>query len=164
MISFAMAMQFLGGLGLFLYGVNTTAQGLQKIAAGRLKSILESLTRKNWTATLFGIIMTVTLQSSAATTVMVVEFVNSGLMTLTQALGVALGSTVGSSIVVLLISFQILNIALLAIFIGFVFLLIVRTYKAKLYGQVLIGFGCIFVGMAYLSGAFCPVKKFTPGD
>ncbi|NLL53293.1 MAG: Na/Pi cotransporter family protein [Peptococcaceae bacterium] len=159
MISFSMVMQFLGGLGLFLYGVNTTAQGLQKLAANRLKAILESLTRRTWAATLFGMVMTVALQSSAATTVMVVEFVNSGLMTLTQALGVALGSTVGSSVVVQLISFPILNVALLATFIGFILLLIIRTDKAKLLGQVLIGFGCIFVGMAYLSGAFAPLRN-----
>jgi len=159
MISFTMVVQFLGGLGLFFYGVNTTAQGLQKIAANRLKAILESLTKRTWAATLFGIVMTVALQSSAATTVMVVEFVNSGLMTLSQALGVSLGSTVGSSIVVLLISFPILNVALLAIFLGFILLLIIRTEKAKLWGQVLIGFGCIFVGMAYLAGAFAPLRS-----
>jgi len=113
MINLSMVMHFLGGLGLFLYGVHTTSGGLQKIAANKLKGILESLTKKTWTATLFGIGMTVALQSSAATTVMVVEFVNAGLMTLVQALGVSLGSAVGTSIVIQLISFPILDIALL---------------------------------------------------
>lgn len=158
MISFSMVMHFLGGLGLFLYGVNTTSVGLQKIAANKLKSILASLTKRTWAATLFGIVMTVALQSSAATTVLVVEFVNSGLMTLVQALGVALGSTVGTSIVIQLISFPILDIALLLIFTGFILLLIVRTQLAGQIGQALIGFGCIFVGMSYLSGAFAPLK------
>jgi phosphate:Na+ symporter len=161
MISFSMIMQFLGGLGLFLYGINVTAAGLQKLAANKLKSILESLTRKTWTATLFGIVMTVALQSSAATTVMVVEFVNSGLMTLVQALGVSLGSTVGTSLVIQLISFPILDLALFLIFIGFILFLIIRTQLTRQIGQVLIGFGCIFVGMAYLSGAFAPLKN-TP--
>jgi phosphate:Na+ symporter len=159
MISFSMIMQFLGGLGLFLYGVNTTSIWLQKIAANKLKSILESLTKRTWTATLFGIVMTVALQSSAATTVMVVEFVNSGLMTLVQALGVALGSAVGTSIVIQLISFPILDIALLFIFIGFILLLIVRTELTRQIGQALISFGCVFVGMSYLSGAFAPLKN-----
>ncbi|NLI92153.1 MAG: Na/Pi cotransporter family protein [Peptococcaceae bacterium] len=159
MISFSMVMQFLGGIGLFLYGVNVTSEGLQKIAANKLKSILESLTKNTWAATLFGIAMTVALQSSAATTVMVVEFVNSGLMTLVQALGVALGSAVGTSIVIQLISFPILNLALFLIFIGFIFMLIVRTPFSKRCGQAMIGFGCIFVGMAYLSGAFAPLKN-----
>ncbi len=159
MISFTMVMQFLGGLGLFLYGVSVTSDGLQKIAANKLKSILESLTKKTWVATLFGMVMTVALQSSAATTVLVVEFVNSGMMTLVQALGVALGSAVGTSIVIQLISFPILDLALFLIFVGFVLFLIVRTPFAKRLGQALIGFGCIFVGMAYLSGAFAPLKN-----
>lgn len=158
MITVSMVLHFLGGLGLFLYGVNTTSNGLQKIAANRLKNILGSITKRTWTATLFGIVMTVALQSSAATTVMVVEFVNSGLMTLVQALGVALGSTLGTSIVIQLISFPILDIALFLIFIGFILLLIVHTQLTKHIGQALIGFGCIFVGMSYLSGAFAPLK------
>jgi len=159
MISFSMVMQFLGGLGLFLYGVNVTSEGLQKIAANKLKKILASLTKKTWAATLFGMAMTVALQSSAATTVMVVEFVNAGLMTLVQALGVALGSAVGTSIVIQLISFPILDVALFLIFIGFILFLIVRTPFTRRLGQALIGFGCIFVGIGYLSGAFAPLKS-----
>lgn len=159
MISLSMVMQFLGGLGLFLYGINTTADGLQKLAANRLKAILESLTKKTWSATLFGMAMTVALQSSAATTVMVVEFVNSGLMTLVQALGVALGSAVGTSLVIQLISFPIQDIALLLLFIGFILFLIIKTPSAKTIGRIFIGFGCIFVGMSYLSGAFAPLKN-----
>lgn len=158
MITISMVMQFLGGLGLFLYGVNITSDGLQKLAANRLRLILESLTKKTWLATIFGMAMTVALQSSTATAVMVVEFVNSRLMTLAQALGVALGSAVGSSIVIQLISFKILNIALAFIFVGFILFLIVRTPKSRRLGQAMIGFGCIFVGMNYLSSAFSPLK------
>ncbi|ADY57479.1 Na+/Picotransporter [Syntrophobotulus glycolicus DSM 8271] len=159
MITVTMVMQFLGGMGLFLYGVNATSEGLQKIAANRLKKILESLTKKTLTAAFFGMVMTIALQSSAATTVMVVEFVNSGLMTLAQALGVALGSSVGTSIVILLISFPILNIALAMIFIGFILYLVIRTTQTKRIGQAMIGFGCIFVGMSYLSSAFAPFRN-----
>ncbi len=164
MFSITMVMQFLGGLGLFLYGVNVTSEGLQKIAAKKLKNILASLTRKPWAATLFGIVMTVALQSSTATTVMIVEFVNSGLMTLTQALGVVLGSAVGTSIVIQLISFPILDFALLLLFIGFIMFFLVRTMLAKSIGQALIGFGCIFVGMSLLSGAFSPLKSSPDVD
>jgi len=159
MISFSMVMQFLGGLGLFLYGIATTSEGLQKIAAGKLKQILQSFTRKPWSATLFGIVMTVALQSSSATTAMVVEFVNSGLMTLSQALGVALGSTIGTSIVIQIIALPILDIALFLIFCGFIFFLMLRTQLTKLIGQALIGFGCIFIGMTFLTGAFAPLKN-----
>ena len=158
MISLTMVMQFLGGLGLFLYGISTTSDGLQRLAANKLKSILASLTKRTWSATLFGMVMTVALQSSAATTVMVVEFVNAGLMTLAQALGVALGSAVGTSVVIQLISFPILDIALFILFVGFVLFLIIKTPVAKNLGRAFIGFGCIFVGMAYLSGAFAPFK------
>ena len=159
MISLSMVMQFLGGLGLFLYGISTTSDGLQRLAANKLKSILASLTQKPWSATLFGMGMTVALQSSAATTVMVVEFVNAGLMTLAQALGVALGSAVGTSVVIQLISFPILDIALFLLFVGFVLFLIIKTPVAKNLGRAFIGFGCIFVGMTYLSGAFAPFKN-----
>jgi len=159
MVTLSMITQFLGGLGLFLYGVHTTSSGLQKIAANKLKSILESLTKNTWAATLFGILMTVALQSSAATTVMIVEFVNSGLMTLVQGLGVSLGSAVGTYILIQLISFPILDFALFLIFIGFILLLIVKTQLTRQIGQTLIGFGCIFVGMAYLSGAFAPLRN-----
>ncbi|MFA6807863.1 MAG: Na/Pi symporter, partial [Eubacteriales bacterium] len=162
MVSISMVMYFLGGLGLFLYGVNITSDGLQKLAANKLKAILESLTKKTWLATLFGIAMTVALQSSAATTVMVVEFVNSGLMTLTQALGVALGSAVGTSIVIQLISFPILDVAMAMIFVGFILFIIIRTQQSKRLGQAFIGFGCIFVGMSYLTSAFAPLKDM-PG-
>ncbi len=158
MITISMAMHFLGGLGLFLYGVSTTSDGLQRLAANKLKTILASLTKKSWSATLFGMVMTVALQSSAATTVMVVEFVNAGLMTLVQALGVSLGSAVGTSVVIQLISFPILDIALFLLFIGFILYLIIKTPLTKNIGRVFIGFGCIFVGMAYLSGAFAPLK------
>lgn len=158
MVTISMVMHFLGGLGLFLYGVSTTSDGLQMLAANKLKNILASLTKKSWSATLFGMVMTVALQSSAATTVMVVEFVNSGLMTLVQALGVALGSAVGTSVVIQLISFPILDIALFLLFLGFVLFLVIKTPLTKNIGRVFIGFGCIFVGMAYLSGAFAPLK------
>ncbi|MGI5901862.1 MAG: Na/Pi cotransporter family protein [Desulfitobacteriia bacterium] len=160
MITFSMVTHFLGGLGLFLYGINMASEGLQKIAANRIKDILQTLTRKTWMATLMGVVMTVAFQSSAATTVMIVEFVNSGLMTLSQALGVVLGSAIGTSVVIQLISFNILDFALLVLFIGFILFLIIRTRFTKLIGQTLIGFGCVFVGRAYLSNAFAPLKDF----
>lgn len=152
------ALMFLGGLGLFMYGVHTTSDGLQKFAAHRLKQILNSLTEKTFLAVLLGMIMTVALQSSAATTVLVVEFVNAGMMSLAQALGIVLGSAVGTSIVIQLIAFKMLNIALGAIFIGFIFHVFGRSQWKHL-GQALIGFGIIFVGMANMSEASAPLKN-----
>ena len=151
-------LMFLGGLGLFMYGVQTTSDGLQKFAANRLKRILNSLTKKTFLAVLFGMIMTVAFQSSAATTVLVVEFVNAGMMNLAQALGIVLGSALGTSIVIQLIAFKMLNIALGAIFIGFTLFVFGRSQWKHL-GQALIGFGLIFVGMANMSEASAPLKN-----
>lgn len=148
---------FLGGLGLFLYGVHTTSEALQKFSAKRLKQILQSLTKKKVYAVLSGIIMTIAFQSSAATTVLVVEFVNAGLINLGQALGVVLGSALGTSIIIQLIAFKFLVIALGAIFAGFT-LYIFGKKQWKHLGQSLIGFGLIFVGIAYMSDASAPLR------
>lgn len=149
---------FLGGLGIFMYGVQTTSDALQKFAAHRLKQILQSLTKKTFMAVLLGMVMTVAFQSSAATTVLVVEFVNVGMMNLGQALGIVLGSAVGTSISIQLIAFQILDVALGAIFIGFI-LYFLGKKQWKHLGHSLIGFGLIFVGMANMSNASAPLRN-----
>ncbi|MHB8125982.1 MAG: Na/Pi cotransporter family protein [Desulfitobacteriaceae bacterium] len=143
-----------------MYGVQTTSGGLQKFAANKLKVILLSLTKRPVLAVVFGTIMTVAFQSSAATTVLVVEFVDAGLLSLAQALGIVLGSAVGTSIVIQLIAFKMLNIALGFIFIGFILYFFVGVKQWKHLGQALIGFGIIFVGMNYMSGATAPLKNY----
>ena len=150
---------FLGGLGIFMYGVHTTSAGLQMFAANRLKEILQSLTKKSYLAVLFGIVTTVAFQSSTATTVLVVEFVNVGMMRLGQALGIVLGSALGTSISIQLIAFKMLNVALGLIFIGFILYLFVSSPSLKHLGQAMIGFGLIFVGMENMSGASAPLKE-----
>jgi phosphate:Na+ symporter len=154
-----MVSEFLGGLGLFFYGVNILADSLQKLAASKIKYILESLTKNTWLATLFGIVMTLTLQSSAASTVMVVEFVNAGLMSLSQGLGVSLGAALGTYILIQLISFPLFSLGLWLIFLGFIPYWGIRNPRLKSVGQCLIGFGCMFVGMTLMSGAFSPLKN-----
>ncbi|OLN33857.1 Na/Pi cotransporter family protein [Desulfosporosinus metallidurans] len=149
---------FLGGLGLFMYGVQTTSDGLQKFAARRLKEILQSITQKKFLTILLGMVMTVAFQSSAATTVLVVEFVNVGMMSLGQALGIVLGSAVGTSISIQLIAFQILDVALGAVFIGFV-LYFSGKKQWKHFGHSLIGFGLIFIGMSNMSNASAPLRN-----
>lgn len=141
-----------------MYGVQTTSDALQKFAASRLKQILQSITKRKYLAVLFGMVMTVAFQSSAATTVLVVEFVNTGLINLAQALGIVLGSAVGTSISIQLIAFQILDVALGTIFIGFV-LYFTGKKQWKHLGHSLIGFGLIFVGMANMSTASAPLRN-----
>lgn len=141
-----------------MFGVQTTSDGLQKFAANRLRRILRSLTKRTFLAVLFGIVMTVAFQSSAATTVLVVEFVNAGLMTLGQALGIVLGSAVGTSVAIQLLAFKLLPFALGLIFVGLVLYLWVRMKQWKHLGQAFIGFGTIFVGMSHMSGASAPLR------
>jgi Na+/phosphate symporter len=143
-----------------MFGVQVTSGGLQRFAANKLRVILLSLTKRPFLAVVFGTIMTVAFQSSAATTVLVVEFVNVGLLSLAQSLGIVLGSAVGTSIVIQLIAFKILNFALGCIFIGFILYFFVGKKQAKYLGQALIGFGIIFVGMNYMSGATAPLKNY----
>ncbi|MGI1657375.1 MAG: Na/Pi cotransporter family protein [Desulfitobacterium sp.] len=157
-ISFSAWVAFLGGLGIFMFGIHTTSSGLQMFAANRLKELLESLTKKSYLAVLFGIVMTVAFQSSTATTVLVVEFVNVGLMSLGRALGIVLGSALGTSLSIQLIAFKMLNLALGFIFIGFILYLVIKTPHIKPLGQAMIGFGLIFVGISIMSGAFAPLK------
>lgn len=142
-----------------MYGVQTTSAGLQRFAANRLKEILQFLTRKSYFAVLFGIVMTVAFQSSTATTVLVVEFVNAGMMSLGQALGIVLGSALGTSISIQLIAFKMLNVALGLIFVGFILYIFVNKRSWKHLGQAMIGFGLIFVGMSNMSGASGPLKE-----
>jgi phosphate:Na+ symporter len=153
-----MALQLLGGLGLFFYGMNRLADALQKLAAGRLGALLQSFTRTAMRAALFGVALTVALQSSAASTVMIVEFVGAGFLTLSQGLNVALSSALGSYVLLQIISFPILPVAMAAVFAGALAWHFIGTPRAKRLGQALLGFGCIFIGIAYMSGSFAPLK------
>lgn len=154
----AMLIQFLGGLGLFFYAINTLSDSLQKLAANKIRNILFTLTKKTWLATLFGIVMTLALQSSATSTVMVVEFVDAGFMSLSQGLNVSLGASLGTYIVIKLISLPIFGIAQGLIFCGFILYFILKRNKFKTIGQCLISFGLMFVGMTFMSNAFAPLK------
>jgi len=148
----------MGGLGLFLFGMKIMSEGLQKIAGNRLRSILAALTKNRVIGTLVGVAITAIIQSSSATTVMVVGFVNAGLMSLMQAIGVVLGANIGTTITAQLIAFKITKFALPAIGIGAGFKLFARNKKWMYVGEVLLGFGILFFGMAVMKDAFGPVK------
>ncbi|MDR3287998.1 MAG: Na/Pi cotransporter family protein [Peptococcaceae bacterium] len=150
---------FLGGLGLFLYGVRVTSTGLQNFAAQKLRSVLQSITKRTIVAVFFGMLMTVAFQSSAATTVLAVEFVNTGMLSLAQALGIVLGSALGTSITIQLLAFQMLPIALGILFVGYMMFLAAKTQRLKHLGNGFIGFGLIFVGMSCMATASEPLSK-----
>lgn len=148
----------LGGLGLFLFGMKIMSEGLQKIAGSRIRQILAALTNNRLVGTLVGIAVTAIIQSSSATTVMVVGFVNAGLMSLVQSIGIVLGANVGTTITAQLIAFKITKYALPAIGIGAGFKLFAKNQKWSYVGEVLLGFGLLFFGLSVMKTAFDPLK------
>lgn len=149
----------LGGLGLFLFGMKQMSDGLQKISGNSLKRILEKITRNRILGTAVGAAVTTVIQSSSATTVMVVGFVNAGLMNLTQALSVILGANVGTTITAQIIAFKITAISMPAIAAGVMILLFIKKPKAQYIGEIIFGFGLIFFGMDIMTTAFVPLSK-----
>jgi phosphate:Na+ symporter len=148
----------LGGLGLFLFGMNIMSEGLQKIAGDRMRKILSALTSNRIIGTLVGLAVTAIIQSSSATTVMVVGFVNAGLMSLVQAIGVVLGANIGTTVTAQLIAFKITKYALPAIGIGTGLKLFAPSKRWVYIGEILLGFGILFYGLTLMEDAFGPLK------
>ncbi len=153
-----------GGLGLFLFGMGMLSEGLKKIAGQKLRSLLGSLTKHRVIAVLVGALITCLIQSSSATTVMTVGFVNAGLLTLKQALCVVLGANVGTTFTAWIVStlgietLKITTYALPAIGAGFLLQVIGKTQKTKSIGSILLGLGLLFVGIWFMKNAFGPIQ------
>lgn len=148
-----------GGLGLFLYGMKLMGDGLENMAGDRLKSILEKITSNRIMGVFVGAVVTAIIQSSSATTVMVVSFVNAGLMSLMQATGVILGANIGTTITAQMVSFKLDAVAPIFIGIGAIIMLAAKKKKTKDLAYILLGFGILFMGMGTMSGAMKPVSK-----
>jgi phosphate:Na+ symporter len=147
----------LGGLGVFLFGLRVMSGGLQKLAGAGLRSVLAGLTRNRFTGVFSGFLITCAVQSSSATTVLVVSFANAGLLTLTQALGLVMGANIGTTVtawIVSLLGFK-LKIAAFALpIIGFGFpLSLLKSPRTKHVSEVMIGFGLLFLGLSFLKDA-----------
>lgn len=153
-----MTFELLGGLALFIWGMQMMGDGLQKAAGDKLRYILEKLTRKPIFGVLVGAIITGIIQSSSATTVMLVGFVNAGLMSLSQALGVIFGANIGTTVTAQLVAFKIEWIIMPAIFLGVVLRLFGTKKALRLFGEVLLGFGILFLGMSFLSQSVLFIK------
>ncbi|MBU3911308.1 MAG: Na/Pi cotransporter family protein [Candidatus Omnitrophica bacterium] len=149
----------LGGLGLLLFGMTLMTEGLQKVAGAKLKQILKLLTDKPLVGVLVGTGVTAIVQSSSTTTVMVVGFVNAGLISLRQAIGVIMGANIGTTITAQLIAFHLDKYALPAIGIGFALMFFGRQRKMKFWGQVLLGFGLLFFGLVVIKDMLAPLKE-----
>ena len=160
-----MLFRFIGGLGMFLYGMNVMADGLQKSAGNRMKHLLEFLTRNRLMGILVGAGVTAIIQSSSATTVMVVGFVNAGLMNLTQAVGVIMGANIGTTVTAWLVSMSEWGAFLkpeffapLLIGIGAFMMLFSKKEKIVDVSEILVGFGVLFIGLNFMSGAITPYR------
>lgn len=158
LISQPLIFGLVGGLGLFLYGMKIMSEGLQKIAGERLRRILGALTDNRLVGMLIGMAVTALIQSSTATTVMVIGFVNAGLMSLVQAIGVVIGANVGTTVTAQLIAFNVAKYALPATAFGVGLKLFVKRPRWNQVGEVVLGFGLVFLGLALMKGAFDPVR------
>ncbi len=153
------AFGFVGGLGLFIMGMKIMGDGLQKAAGERMRRLLEVLTTNPFMGVLVGALATVTVQSSSATTVMVVGFVNAGLMSLKQAIGVIMGANIGTTVTAQIIAFRLEHYALPAIGLGVFLHYFSRGRGPKYFGQILMGFGVLFLGMGTMSQAMIPLRE-----
>ncbi len=147
-----------GGLGAFLFGMHYMGEGLNLAAGSKMKDLLEKLTRKPIMGFLIGTVVTVVIQSSSATTVMVMGFINAGIMDLAQATGVIMGANIGTTITSILIAMDISALAPLCIAIGALMLLYAKRKRTKYIGQVILGFGLLFQGLKTMSSAMSPLK------
>ena len=157
---------FVGGLGMFIYGMQIMAQGLENAAGSRMKSLLEALTKNKLFGVMLGAFITAVIQSSSATTVMVVGFVNAGIMNLSQAMGVIMGANIGTTVTGWLVSsvewakfLSPANLAPIAIIIGVIIMLTGKRRSSKDISSIIVGFGILFVGITTMSSAVAPLHE-----
>lgn len=160
--SLSMVVTLLGGLALFLFGMEQMTGTLKVIAGERMKTLLEKLTANRFTGVVAGAFVTSVIQSSSVTTVLVVGFVSAGLMNLSQAIGVILGAEIGTTITAQIIAFKITKAALALVAIGFALMFLSKKQRTRQYGTMLFGFGLLFFGMNVMSDATRPLRDFPP--
>ena len=154
-----MLITLIGGVVLLLYGMRLVGEGLQLAAGGRMRHILGSITSNPFKGMLVGAFITAVIQSSSATTVMLVGFASSGLMGLTQTIGVILGADIGTTVTVQLIAFEIFDYALLLVVVGYLLIFTTKRKFFKYVGQAILGFGFIFFAMKVMSDAMAPLRQ-----
>ncbi len=158
-MSFQLIFSLLGGLALFLYGMQMMSNGLEAAAGNRMKRILEKLTANRFLGVAVGAVITALVQSSSATTVMAVGFVNSGIMTLKQAVWIIMGANIGTTITGQLIALDIGELAPLIAFMGVAMIVFLKRDMFHHYGHIIAGLGILFIGMDMMSGAMVPLRE-----
>ncbi|WP_243125350.1 Na/Pi cotransporter family protein [Clostridium amazonitimonense] len=154
----SMIIGLIGGLGLFLFGMKLMGDGLENAAGEGLKNILEKVTSNPIMGVLIGAIVTAVIQSSSATTVMVVGFVNAGLMNLSQAVGVIMGANIGTTITGQLVAFKLDHIAPIFVGVGSAIVLFSKSNKRREFGNIVLGFGILFMGMGIMGDSMKPIS------
>ncbi|MCK5541297.1 MAG: Na/Pi cotransporter family protein [Desulfobacterales bacterium] len=151
-----------GGLAFFLYGMEKMSDGMKNTAGNKMRSILASLTKNRIIALFVGAFVTMIIQSSSATTVMLVSFVQAGLLNLVQCMGVILGADIGTTITAQMIAFKLTDYALLMVAIGFLLKMFGKTKNIKDIGDIVLGFGILFFGMKLMSDVMKPLRTYAP--
>mgnify|MGYP000586678891 FL=1 len=157
-----LTMGLFGGLSLFLYGMAKMSDGLKKAAGNQMRKILATLTKNRVVALFVGAFVTMVIQSSSATTVMLVSFVQAQLMTYVQSIGIILGANIGTTITAQLVAFKLTDYALLMITVGFALTVFSKKESIKHIGEAILGFGILFFGMKLMSDAMKPLREFQP--
>jgi len=157
-----MGMTLLGGLAVFLYGMEQMADALKKVAGDSMKQILARLTNSRVMGLITGAFVTAVIQSSSVTTVMLVGFVTAGLMSLSQAIGVILGADIGTTITAQIVAFKVTKYALLLVAVGFGLIFTAKQDQIKQYGHLIMGLGMIFFGMGIMSEGMHPLRSYEP--
>ncbi|MFO7976758.1 MAG: Na/Pi cotransporter family protein [Candidatus Hydrogenedentota bacterium] len=153
-----MAIELLGGLAIFIFGMKMMSGGLRRMADRRLKQILQAMTRNRVLALFVGAGLTAMVQSSSATTVMTVGFVNAGLLTMQQAIGVVFGANIGTTITAQIIAFRLDALAYPAIAVGLIMMSVFKRPAVRFLGEAILGFGLLFLGMTTMSGILKPLR------
>ncbi|MCR5215629.1 MAG: Na/Pi cotransporter family protein [Lachnospiraceae bacterium] len=148
-----------GGLGLFIAGMNMMSRGIEKVAGDRLRDMLKRLTTNRFLGLIVGLFFTAVIQSSSAATVMTVTFVNSGLMTLLEASGIILGANIGTTVTALLVAFKLSAVAPIFVFVGAILCNYVKNPTARKSGDIVMGFGILFLGISMMSGAMAELRE-----
>ena len=159
---FNMCMKLLGGLALFLFGMEQMADALKAVAGERMKVILAKLTTNRFMGAATGAFVTAIIQSSSVTTVLVVGFITAGLMSMAQSIGVIMGANIGTTITAQIVAFKVTKFALLMVASGFGMLFFSKQEKIKQYGGMLMGLGLVFFGMSVMSDAMSPLRSYQP--
>lgn len=152
-------LSLIGGLGLFLYGMTVMGESIEKAAGAKMRSFLDFFTKNRFIGMLFGMLFCAIVQSSSATTVMVVSFVNAGLMNLVQAAGVIMGANVGTTITSQLVAFNLSQAAPVFLMLGVIVTMFCKNNKVKQIGEVVLGFGVLFMGLSLMSGSMEGMKE-----